>query len=183
MLSPRRIAFVALLALGAAACSRPFEPAPPVVEPGPMPQGREWQGVYSSLSHGDLHILVTDQRADAAWRTPDGVYGEFWGAIDGNEVRYVWRESRRNASGNRIPWFGRGYFVYTVPGRERPDELIGEWGLDQREVGERWIAVKRDGKAPDLDGLRVAAGADDGETSDEEYGGVCITGCDSEEDY
>jgi len=179
----RRAAIIALLALGAAACTRPFEPAPPVVQPGPMPEGRNWQGVYASRSHGDLHIVVTDRRADAAWRTPAGIYGEFWGAIEGNEIRYMWRESRRNASGFRIPWFGRGYFVYTVQGSERPDELVGEWGLDQSEVGERWVAFKREGQAPDIEGLRVAGGADDSESSDEETGGVCMTGCDSEDDY
>ena len=183
MLRLRRLALIAQLALCAAGCSRRFEPAPPVVEPGPMPAGREWQGVYSSQSHGDLHIRVTDRSADAAWRTPDGVYGEFWGAVEGNEIRYQWTERRRNPAGYRQPWFGRGYFVYTVPGSERPDELVGEWGLDQSEVGERWVAVKREGKAPDIEGVRLAAGAEDTESYDEEYGGVCITGCDSEDDY
>jgi hypothetical protein len=170
-------------ALTSGGCSRPFVPAPPVVEPGPMPAGGEWRGVYASKTHGDLHVLITDGRADGAWRTPDGVYGELWGEVLGNEIRYMWREVRKDAQGRRIAWFGRGYFVYTVRNGE-PDEISGQWGLEWREAGEEWSAVKKPGLQPNLDAVRSLGGDDaEGDDYDSDFGGMCTAGCDSEEEY
>jgi hypothetical protein len=143
-----------------------------------MPEGAAWPGVYASEPRGDIHIVVTDRRADGAWRAPDGAYGELWGEITGNEIRYVWRERRRDERGYPIPWFGRGYFVY-----EPGDRIRGEWGLQYDESGERLTAVKRLGTPPDLLAVRSTNAEGYENDYDDDAAGACMTGCDGEEEY
>jgi hypothetical protein len=182
MLTARGIALLALIAAVGPACARRAEPPPPIVPPAPMPPGADWQGVYTSGTHGDLHLRITDERADGAWRTPDGVYGKLWGAVQGDQIRYAWSERRRNDRGYRIPWFGRGYFVYRASDTSAPDRITGEFGLDWAEMGERWAAVKIPGVEPDLVAVRAGLG-DDGDDDEDESGDFCATGCDGEEEY
>ncbi len=150
----RSRATVGLLLVACAVACAPHAalPGPPLVRP--MPAGADWAGVYASPTHGDINLLVTDQRADGGYRTPDGILGKLCGAIDGDQIRFVWREQRKNDYGHRIPWFGRGYLVYSAGAAGRPDELHGQWGLEYSEVGTALMAVKRQGQPPDIWSLR-----------------------------
>lgn len=151
-----------IVVASAPACGR-GPTAPPLAQPAPLPPGVSWQGVYTSATHGEIHLLVTDGRADAVYRTPEGVLGKWWGAVDGDQIRFVWREQRRNEHGHRIPWFGRGYLVYKPGAGGRPDSLEGEWGLEYSESGQPLNALKRPGLSPDIWTTRV-----NGEESDED---------------
>ncbi len=156
-----------VIASGMACAPRGAAPTQPMVQPSPMPAGADWAGVYTSPTHGDIHLLVTDQRADGMYKRTDGAPGKLWGAIDGNQIHFVWREQRRNDYGHRIQWFGRGYLVYSVGQAGRPDELHGQWGLEYSEVGTALTAVKRRGIAPDIWSLR--RGGSDETDDDSEY--------------
>lgn len=140
-----------------------------------MPAGGTWQGVYVNAVKGELDVVVSGRRADGVWHTPDGVRGSLWGAIDGNALRYMWSEGRKNERGEPIAWFGRGYFVYKVVDL-KTQIIAGEWGLDENEVGNPWKAVKRIGQEPKLDG-----GADADEGSEDSGGSGCYDGCDEEQ--
>src|SRR5690349_2427659 len=110
--------------IATAACST--APAAPVVKAGPMPTGGAWQGVYAESIHGELNLVVSGRRADGAWKTPAGVHGTLWGAVDGNTLHYMWSERRKNERGEPIAWFGRGYFVYKVVDA-KTQVISGEW--------------------------------------------------------
>jgi hypothetical protein len=140
-----------------------------------MPAGATWQGVYVSKTKGELDVVLSDRRADGSWRTPDGIHGSLWGAVDGNTLHYMWSEQRTNERGEPIDWFGRGYFVYRVDGPTHT--ITGEWGLDENETGNAWTAVKRIGEKPKLGG---GAERDDGPDSDTQGGSTCYD-CQQEE--
>jgi hypothetical protein len=142
-----------------------------------MPSGGTWEGVYVSKSHGVLNVVVSDRRADGVWRTRDGVRGSLWGAVEGNTLRYQWSERRKNARGEPVAWFGRGYFVYRVV-NGKTHLINGEWGLDVNEAGNAWNAVKRLGKKPRLDGT----GDQEEGSEDEAQTPACYGSCEEEQD-
>ena len=116
-----------------------------------MPAGGEWQGVYFSPLYGYLHILVDGKAANGAWRTAAGdAFGEMHGEVDGNLMKYEWKERRIGAVGADAVKKGHGYFVYSIPKAGEAHEIKGEWGLGEDEAGNSWQAVKQKNMPPDL---------------------------------
>ncbi len=85
-----------------------------------------------------------------AWKTPMGSFGEMHGKIEGNLLRYEWKERRIGAVGADATKEGKGYFVLLVPKEGEAPEIHGEWGLGQSDAGNSWEAVKQKNKQPDL---------------------------------
>lgn len=139
------------LALSTTGCgSTPTGPKVANVKPGPMPDGHEWEGVYYSQHYGELHLQADSDSANGTWKTPMGAFGELHGKIEGNLLRYEWKERRIGAVGADAVKEGKGYFVYLVPREGEAPEIHGEWGLGQDEAGHTWEAVKQKNKKPDL---------------------------------
>lgn len=93
--------------------------------------------------------------------------GRIEGVARGNLLRFRWVESRRVVANRPMESRGRGYFQYVV-GEDGKHNILGEWGLDNDEVGGgRWNAYKLDNREPDLGS---ADGDSDAEKTDEALG-------------
>jgi len=139
------------LSLGVTGCGGGSnEPKVANVKAGSMPDGQEWQGVYYSQHYGELHLQSDGDSANGAWKTPMGSFGEMHGKIEGNLLRYEWKERRIGAVGADATKEGKGYFVFLVPKEGEAPEIHGEWGLGQSDAGNSWEAVKQKNKQPDL---------------------------------
>jgi hypothetical protein len=134
------LCFVAPLAL--VGCPKPAEN--PNLRPGEMPIGCEWQGVYYSPTYGNLHLIEDGDKIAGKWRTTGGeAWGELSGKVNGNLLRYEWTEHKIGLVGPSSTSTGHGYFKYSKPENGDPDEIKGEWGLNESETGNPWTATKQ----------------------------------------
>ena len=123
-------------------CGKP--PENPNLRPGEMPIGSEWQGVYYSPTYGNLHLVEDGDNIAGKWRTTGGeAWGELNGKATGNLLRYEWTEHKIGLVGPSATSKGKGYFKYSKPDNGDPDEIHGEWGLNESETGNPWTAVKQ----------------------------------------
>ena len=114
------------------------------VQPGPLPAGGEWNGVYFSTQFGYLHLVSDNKSANGAWRTAAGdAWGELSGQCDGDLLKYEWTERKIGAIGADATKKGHGYFKYTIPKPGEPHKIVGEWGLGDSDAGNPWDAVKQ----------------------------------------
>ncbi|MBN1608867.1 MAG: hypothetical protein JW940_19730 [Polyangiaceae bacterium] len=140
------LCFVAPLAV--AGCEKKVEN--PNLRPGEMPVGSEWQGVYYSPTYGNLHLVEDGDKIDGKWRTTGGeAWGELSGKATGNLLRYEWTEHKIGLVGPSSTSKGKGYFKYSKPENGDPDEIKGEWGLNDSETGNPWSAIKQRNVKPD----------------------------------
>lgn len=139
------------IGLGAAACGGPAQQAKNArVTPAPLPSGGSWTAVWFNPRFGALHLVEKDGSVMGRWKTAGGdKWGELTGKADGNVVHFQWVEHTIGMVGPTATQQGKGYFVYARPeGEHVLDELKGEWGMEDAEVGNRWDCVKQD-KKPD----------------------------------
>jgi hypothetical protein len=126
------------------------------ITPGTMPDGAKWDGVYFNPLFGNLHVVETKSGTLAGrWKTADGSkWGEMNGQIKGNVAHYSWVEHKIGFVGPMAVSKGKGYFVYSrPPGEHVDDELKGEWGLSDSEVGNDWNCVKQRDVKADLNSI------------------------------
>jgi hypothetical protein len=174
------LALTAPFGLGIVACGPgKDEPKMARVKAGEMPAGGEWAGVYFSPLYGYLHIVADGNAVNGGWRTAAGdAFGEMHGEIDGNLLKYEWKERRIGAVGADAVKKGKGYFVYKIPKEGEAHEIHGEWGLSESEAGNTWSAVKQKNMPPDLkavqpdeyEGRVTGGGWDEGEDGDKPEG-------------
>lgn len=121
------------------------------VKAGSMPDGAEWRGVYFSPLYGNLHIVQEGSNLTGRWRTAAGeAWGEMHGEVDGDLFRYEWVEHKIGMVGPSATSSGKGYFRYVRPKNGvDPDEIVGEWGLNESNAGNEWKAVKQANMQPD----------------------------------
>lgn len=121
------------------------------VQAGDLPEGAEWDGVYYSPLFGYLHLVKDGNAANARWRTTSGeVWGELAGTVTGDMLRYEWEDHKIGMVGPSAKRKGKGYFKYTRPKADEADELHGEFGVGEDEVGTKWVAVKQKDMKPNL---------------------------------
>ncbi len=124
------------------------------VKAGEMPPGGTWTGVYYSEIYGYLHLIRQGDDVEGRWRTTDGAsWGELHGKVQGNLMRYTWKNHKIGLVGPASTQSGKGYFLYTRPHKGEADELHGQWGLDQSDSGNKWDCVKQKGMKPDFKSL------------------------------
>jgi hypothetical protein len=164
---------------GAVGCGKENEVKTANVKPKDMPAGAEWQGVYYSTLYGYLHLQVDGNSARGAWRTTAGdAFGEMHGTVEGNLLKYEWKERKIGAVGANAERHGKGYFVYQPIVEGESDKIAGEWGLNEDEAGEKWEAVKQKNMQPNPDSVKPdefegrvnAGGWDDSEGGESEGG-------------
>ena len=140
------------------------------ISPAPMPAEGEWRGVFYSPTYGYLHITEMSGAVQGAWRTTNGSkWGELYGQLDGDLLRFSWTEHKIGVVGPNAVSKGRGYFLYRIPNPKEAHELDGEWGLGDDEVGHNWDCVKQKNMEADPKSVRpnelesnVGAGGFDG---------------------
>ncbi len=159
--TPLRVAFLAALALSvgtaAVGCGGGQNDVKTAddIQPGAMPTGGEWEGVYYNQVYGFLHLTESGGAVQGAWRTTAGdKWGELYGETEGDLLRYEWKEHKVGIVGPNATTEGKGYFRYTIPKPDEPHVLKGEWGLGENEVGHSWDALKQTNMEPDPKSVR-----------------------------
>lgn len=132
------------------------------VQPGNMPTGGDWNGVFYNPTFGHLHMVKDGDGVNGRWRNAAGdKTGSLAGKVTGDVLRFEWREYKVGMVGPSATQTGKGYFRYVVPpGENTEHELHGEWGLGADEAGRQWNCVKQRNTPPDLDSV----GADETES-------------------
>ncbi len=144
---------LALPTVGAVACGPSVSVKTANLKSNPMPEGKEWRGVYYSQVYGNLHIVTEGDTVEGKWRTVAGeAWGELHGKADGDLFKYEWTEHKIGMVGPSGTRSGHGYFRY-VPSKvsdiKDPDQIHGEWGLGESDAGNDWKAVKQPNVEPD----------------------------------
>lgn len=171
------VGLLAAVSWGTVACGGAQQPAANVVQvqPGPLPDGGDWEGVYYNQLYGFLHLTVSSGAAQGAWRTTAGdKWGEMYGEIEGDLMRFTWKEHKVGVVGPQATSQGKGYFRYTIPREGEAHELQGEWGLGESNSGHNWNCVKQLNQEPNPKSVRpneiesqVGASGFDGAKGDE----------------
>jgi len=131
------------------------------VQPGAMPEGEGWEGVYFNQVFGYLHIKDQGENFVGRWKRTDGSkWGEMSGTITQNVVHFQWKEHTYGMTGPSALRQGKGYFVYKM-GPNNIAELKGEYGNGQDETGAEWNLVKQKGMKADLDSIKGDVGVTD----------------------
>lgn len=176
-----RVGLLVTLAVPCAAIGCGNKADHPAIVAGEMPVGAEWRGVYYSPTYGSLHLVEEGDNIKGRWRTTGGeAWGELTGKADGNLLRYEWIEHKIGLVGPSATSSGRGYFKYVKPSSGvDPDEIKGEWGLNDAETGNPWTATKQNNVQPnpdsvmpdEVEGQFSGGDWDDGEGAPAEGGG------------
>jgi hypothetical protein len=149
------------------------------VSAGAMPSGGDWTGVYYSPLFGHLHMVQEGNLVNGRWQRPrKGQWGKMQGNADGNLLKFDWEEYIDGLVGPNSKKGGKGYLVYSRPdGENVDDQVAGEIGRGDDEVGTPWEAVKQRNVDADLDSIggagatEVGGGdwdSDNGESGDPE---------------
>lgn len=151
----RCLVAVALLAPVAVACGGTPKSQVATVKPQDMPAGGDWTGVFYSPTYGSLHLVKEGETVSGKWRTAAGdKWGELVGKVIGNLLKYSWTEHSIGMIGPSATKTGHGYFVYTLPEVEGDEHrIVGEWGLGEDEIGQKWQAVRQHNVVPEPDSV------------------------------
>ena len=151
----------ALLTLPLAGCGAPAGKVA-TVQQGDMPSGAKWEGVYFSELYGYLHLKGSGSHLKGKWERPHkDKWGEIEGDTTGDVFHFTWSEYTRGLVGPNAKHSGKGYFKYKRPeGANVDDELHGEIGSGEDEVGDPWEAKKQRNIPPDPDSI-VGSGSGD----------------------
>ena len=129
------------------------------LDPGPMPQGGDFTGVYFSPQYGTMQIVQTGSAVIGEYEKDERL-GRIQGTVQGDVLRFQWEEQRQMVAGRTQSTRGRGYFRYSV-GSDGDHYIIGEWGIDDDEIGGGpWRGVKARNRRPQLSG--ETQGGDEG---------------------
>lgn len=125
------------------------------VQPGDMPSGATWTGVYFSPLFGYLHVVQEGNHLNGKWIRPvKDRWGEMHGELTGDLLHFTWTEHVIGAIGPHSAKTGKGYFKYKRPSGDNVDDtIVGEIGEGQDEVGLPWDAIKQRNVNPDLDSI------------------------------
>jgi hypothetical protein len=156
------VAAGALLVVPALGCSNTPEGKLAKVEQGDLPSGAKWDGVYYSELYGSLHIKVSGGKVKGRWERPHkDRWGEVEGEVNGDVMKFAWSEYNRGLVGPNAKRRGKGYFKYKRPeGNNVDDNIVGEIGEGEDEVGSPWEAVKQRNIPPNPDSI-VGSGSGD----------------------
>jgi hypothetical protein len=155
-------AALALLAAPLAGCGNSAGGKVATVASGDMPSGAKWDGVYFSELYGNLHLVDRGNHIKGKWERPHkDKWGELEGEATGDVVKFSWTEYTRGLVGPNAKRSGRGYFKYKRPeGTNVDDDIVGEIGPGEDEVGDPWEGKKQRNIPPNLDSI-VGSGAGD----------------------
>ncbi|MEB2312171.1 MAG: hypothetical protein OZ921_04135 [Sorangiineae bacterium] len=167
----------ALAPLTLAACGGGQKVVHAAVQPGTMPDGGDWTGVYYSELYGYLHLIKEGDTVTGCWRNTAGdEFGQMSGKVEGNLLRYSWQNQKIGQVGAAAQKAGKGYFKYGRPKAGEADVIDGQWGTGESDAGDTWTAVKQERQVPDCkkvipdryDRGNVGGGWDDATPNQEE---------------
>jgi hypothetical protein len=150
------------VALGA--CSSTGSAKTANIQPGDMPSGAEWRGVYFSPLYGYLHIETDGDKVQGKWLRPSrDKWAKIDGTITGDLIRFSWTEYTIGAVGPNSSRSGKGYLKYSRPAGDNVDDTVaGELGVGGDETGEPFDGVKQRNVQPDLGSIGGTGSTDIG---------------------
>jgi hypothetical protein len=148
-----------------------------------MPAGGSFTGVWFSPQYGEMHIEQSGATAIGRY-TKDERNGRLQGNVEGDVLRFEWKEHRELIVGRPVETKGHGYFKIYKKEDEDTWNLTGEWGTDASETGGGpWTAVKSKSRQPDVTGDGSgsstgsgSSGSESGSGSGGDYGGTDVGG-------
>jgi hypothetical protein len=154
---------LAPLALPLAGCGGPDAKTANIPQ-GDMPSGAKWDGVYYSELYGNLHLVTSSGKVKGKWERPHrDKWGEIEGEANGDVFRFSYAEYTRGLVGPNSKREGKGYFKYKRPaGDNVDDDIVGEIGTGDNEVGDPWEAKKQRNVPPNPDSISGSGSRDVG---------------------
>jgi hypothetical protein len=167
------------------------------IQPKPMPEGGNFDGVFQSPAYGRMEFTVEGDKAVGLYEG-ERHYGRIEGVVNGNVMRFAWTQWNLDLQGKRRSKTGKGYFIYRVDEEQgttktrKVHRLKGEWGYGEAEVGNPWKAIKLSNRAkkilkphteddnPAMDD-DYAQSAGFGDVQEDEAGGPAVEMSDPEE--
>jgi hypothetical protein len=129
------------LAIALAAFGCPKDGPPPITAKS-MPEGGSFTGVWHSPQYGEMHMRQNGSAVVGKY-SKDERTGRVQGSVQGDIMRFEWKEKKELISGRSVTTKGHGYFRIVHDDVEGTWKLIGEWGNDAAERGGGpWNAVK-----------------------------------------
>jgi hypothetical protein len=126
-------------ALAAAGCPKG---GPASVTAKPMPKGGTFTGVWHSPQYGEMHLRQNGSAVVGRY-SKDERTGRVQGSVQGDLMRFEWKEKKELISGRAVTNRGHGYFRLVHDDVENNWKLLGEWGNDAAERGGGpWNAIK-----------------------------------------
>lgn len=163
------ISVVTLAAVGAIGCGG-GQAVTANIQPKPMPEGGNFDGVFQSPAYGRMEFTVEGDKAVGLYEG-ERHYGRIEGKINGNVMRFTWTQWNMDLQGKRRSKTGKGYFIYKIDEEKGATKtrfvhrLKGEWGYGESEVGNPWKAVKLSTRAKKI----LKPHADDSPVMDDDY--------------
>jgi hypothetical protein len=147
-----------------AGCAPPAGPKTASVQSASMPSGASWTGVYFSELFGNLHLKSQGSSVVGRWIRPvKDRWGELKGEANGDVLRFEWKEHVIGGVGPKSLKTGHGYFKYKRPaGDNVDDQIFGEVGDGEDEVGLPWEAGKQRNVQVDLESIGGSGASDIG---------------------
>lgn len=147
----------------------------PVIEPGKMPNGGSFTGVYFSPQYGEMNIIQNGSAVIGEYKQEERT-GKIQGEASGDLMKFEWVEHKALVSNRAQETRGHGYFRYVIDKANGDHVIKGEWGLgDDLTGGGPWNAVKSKRKQPKLSqktsGGDASGDSDEGDESPSESGG------------
>ena len=140
---------------------------------GTMPDGGSFQGVYFSPQYGEMHMVQNGNAVVGKYKK-DERSGSIQGEVEGDVMRFEWKELKAMVSNRPQESTGHGYFRYMVDPSTGDHVIKGRWGLADNDTnGGEWNAYKSKTREPDLeafgggDSSGGEAGSSDESSTDE----------------
>ncbi len=120
----------------------------PTWQKGPMPDGGNFDGVYSS-DFGRLELTVQMDGRVTGLYEGEQHNGRIEGSVNDNLLRFNWTQWNQEMRGKIRETKGEGVFQYIIEdvpvagGKIKQDtKLLGWWGYDRGKLNNRWNAYK-----------------------------------------
>ncbi len=150
------------LAFALAAFGCPKDGPPPVTAKS-MPSGGTFTGVWHSPQYGEMHMRQNGSAVIGRY-SKDERSGRLQGSVQGDLMRFEWKEKKELISGRAVTTKGHGYFRIVHDDVEDNWKLLGEWGNDAAERGGGpWNAIKSPKARVMLDSRGNATDGNDGD--------------------
>jgi hypothetical protein len=120
----------------------------PNTQPGPLPPGGTWDGVFQSPAYGRMEFTVEGNQVSGLYEG-ERHYGRIEGQLDGNVMTFVWTQWKADLQGKNQEKTGHGYFRYRIDVEQASTRtrevhrIAGSWGYgDSLTDGGPWDAIR-----------------------------------------
>ncbi len=113
------------------------------IKPGQPPENMNWDGVWFS-NWGRMELTQNGNQIEGIYEG-ERKRGQVKGELDGDLLRYEWKEWDLSLRGKPRETSGHGIYQYKLveEGSNMKEHIDGTWGYDKSDMGGgKWSAVK-----------------------------------------